>query len=99
MHLATAGDCKLGSIQLMRLKIAHAVIPELYTFSRWSLPEVKDCLQEAGFSSVHFWIRSMPDSGQIRRTDGFSAGRDIKYEEATSFQQQDSWNAYVVAVA
>lgn len=63
------------------------------------MPEVKDCLEEAGFRSVHFWIRNMPDSEQIRRTDGFSAGRDVKYEETTSFQQQDSWNAYVVAVA
>ncbi|KAL8496377.1 hypothetical protein ACS0TY_020188 [Phlomoides rotata] len=70
-----------------------------YSWRLWSLPEVKDCLEEAGFRSVHFWIRSMPDSEQIRRTDGFSAGRDVKYEEATSFQQQDSWNAYVVAVA
>lgn len=70
-----------------------------YSWRLWSLPEVKDCLEEAGFRSVHFWIRNMPDSEQIRRTDGFSAGRDVKYEEATSFQQQDSWNAYVVAVA
>ncbi|KAL6511031.1 hypothetical protein OROGR_022155 [Orobanche gracilis] len=65
----------------------------------WSLPEIKDCLEEAGFRSVHFWIRSMPDSEQIRCTDGFSAARDVKYEEATSFQQQDSWNAYIVGIA
>ncbi|XP_057806199.1 uncharacterized protein LOC131021124 [Salvia miltiorrhiza] len=77
-------------------KIRHAFS---YSWRLWSLPEVKDCLEEAGFRSVHFWIRNMPDSEQIRRTDGLSAGRDIKYEEATSFQQQDSWNAYVVAVA
>ncbi|XP_047976418.1 uncharacterized protein LOC125218720 [Salvia hispanica] len=84
------------NLHKQKRKIRHAFS---YSWRLWSLPEVKDCLQEAGFSSVHFWIRSMPDSGQIRRTDGFSAGRDIKYEEATSFQQQDSWNAYVVAVA
>ncbi|KAK6119867.1 hypothetical protein DH2020_046392 [Rehmannia glutinosa] len=77
-------------------KIRHAFS---YSWRLWSLPEVKDCLEEAGFRSVHFWIRNMPDSEQIRRTDGFSAGRDVKYEEATSFQQQDSWNAYIVGVA
>ncbi|KAL0436306.1 UNVERIFIED_CONTAM: hypothetical protein Sradi_0338500 [Sesamum radiatum] len=77
-------------------KLRHAFS---YSWRLWSLPEVKDCLEEAGFRSVHFWIRSMPDSEQIRRTDGLSVGRDVKYEEATSFQQQDSWNAYIVGVA
>ena len=65
---------------------------------RWSLPEIKDCLEEAGFRSVHFWMRSMPNSKEIRNIDGFGVGRDIKYEEVTSFQQQDSWNAYIVGV-
>ncbi|KAL0369537.1 UNVERIFIED_CONTAM: hypothetical protein Sangu_0271800 [Sesamum angustifolium] len=77
-------------------KLRHAFS---YSWRLWSLPEVKDCLEEAGFRSVHFWIRSMPDSEQIRCTDGLSVGRDVKYEEATSFQQQDSWNAYIVGVA
>ncbi|KAG8387505.1 hypothetical protein BUALT_Bualt02G0028100 [Buddleja alternifolia] len=77
-------------------KLRHAFS---YSWRLWSLPEVKDCLEEAGFRSVHFWIRSMPDSEQIRSMDGFSVGRNVKYEEATSFQQQDSWNAYIVGVA
>ncbi|KAL0390000.1 UNVERIFIED_CONTAM: hypothetical protein Scaly_0357100 [Sesamum calycinum] len=76
-------------------KLRHAFS---YSWRLWSLPEVKDCLEEAGFRSVHFWIRSMPDSEQIRRMDGLSVGRDVKYEEATSFQQQDSWNAYIVVL-
>jgi hypothetical protein len=41
----------------------------------------------------------MPDSSEITRTEGFGAGKDIKYEETTSFQQQDSWNAYIIGVA
>ncbi|KAK4375905.1 hypothetical protein RND71_006582 [Anisodus tanguticus] len=65
----------------------------------WSLPEIKDCLEEARFQSVHFWIRHMLDSEEIRSTYGLAAGRDIKYEEVRSFQQQDSWNAYIVGVA
>jgi hypothetical protein len=66
---------------------------------RWSLPEIKDCLEEAGFRSVHFWLREMPDTEENRMTEGFGAGRDVKYEEVKSFQQQDAWNAYIVGVA
>ena len=66
--------------------------------ARWSLPEIKDCLEEAGFRSVHFWLREMPDTEEIRTTEGFGEGRDVKYEEVKSFQQQDAWNAYIVGV-
>ncbi|KAK6119899.1 hypothetical protein DH2020_046346 [Rehmannia glutinosa] len=63
------GRCEFEKVRkvLIRQKYVTAV------FRTWSLPEVKDCLEEAGFRSVHFWIRNMPDSEQIRRTDGFSA--------------------------
>ncbi|EPS73852.1 hypothetical protein M569_00915, partial [Genlisea aurea] len=77
-------------------KLMHAFS---YTWRLWSLPEVKDCLEEAGFSCVHFWMCKMPDSERIRCTDGLSTGRDVKFEETTSFPQQDSWNAYIVGVA
>lgn len=76
-------------------KLRHAFS---YSWRLWSLPEVKDCLEEAGFRAVHFWVREMPETNQIRCTDGSSAGHNIKYEEATSFQQQESWNAYIVGV-
>lgn len=77
-------------------KIRHAFS---YSWRLWTLPEIRDCLEEAGFRAVHFWVREMPDSTEITRTEGFGVGKDIKYEEATSFQQQDSWNAYIVGVA
>lgn len=64
---------------------------------RWSLPEIKDCLEEAGFQSVHFWIREMPNTDES--ANEFNGMRDVKYEEVTSFPQRDAWNAYVVAVA
>ncbi|KAM1227490.1 hypothetical protein EV1_006831 [Malus domestica] len=67
--------------------------------NRWSLPEIKDYLEEAGFKSVHFWLRKMEDSREIRRADGLGVGRDIKYEEAKHFQQHGSWNADIVGVA
>ncbi|GER36567.1 S-adenosyl-L-methionine-dependentmethyltransferases superfamily protein [Striga asiatica] len=84
------------NLQKQHRKIRHAFS---YSWRLWSLPEIKDCLEEAGFSSVHFWIREMPNSKEMRCTDGLSVGQDVKYEEATSFEQQDSWNAYIVGVA
>lgn len=41
----------------------------------------------------------MPDTEENKCTVGFGVGRDVKYEEVKSFQQQDAWNAYIVAVA
>lgn len=70
-----------------------------YSWRLWSLPEVRDCLEEAGFREVHFWIREMPNTEHNKKTRGFGTSRDDKYEEVSSFQQQDAWNAYVVAVA
>ncbi|XP_074294944.1 uncharacterized protein LOC141622825 [Silene latifolia] len=69
-----------------------------YSWRLWSLPEIRDCLEEAGFKRVHFWIREMPDTETNRSIRGFGTSRDDKYEEVSSFQQQDAWNAYVVAV-
>ncbi|KAK1435077.1 hypothetical protein QVD17_00837 [Tagetes erecta] len=77
-------------------KLRHAFS---YSWRLWSLPEIKDCMEEAGFRSVHFWIRQMPDSENIKSIHGFGDGKDIKYEEVTSFQQQDSWNAYIVGIS
>lgn len=68
-----------------------------YNWRLWSLPEIKDCLEEAGFSSVHFWIREMPNT--LECAEEFDVGSDIKYEEVSSFEQRDAWNAYIVAVA
>ncbi|GAB2285547.1 hypothetical protein Dimus_019994 [Dionaea muscipula] len=79
-----------------RRKIRHAFS---YSWRLWSLPEVRDCLEEAGFRSVHFWIREMPNTEEHKSTQGFGAAHDLKYEELTRFQQLEAWNAYVVAVA
>ncbi|KAL9354118.1 hypothetical protein Peur_052088 [Populus x canadensis] len=83
-------------LQKQQRKLRHAFS---YSWRLWSLPEIKDCLEEAGFQSVHFWIRQMPDTEANRRTEGFGAGQDIKYEEVKTFEQADAWNAYIVAVA
>ncbi|KAJ4724796.1 S-adenosyl-L-methionine-dependent methyltransferases superfamily protein [Melia azedarach] len=83
-------------LQKQQRKLRHAFS---YSWRLWSLPEIKDCLEEAGFRSVHFWLREMPAAKEMRSTEGFGVARDAKYEEVKSFQQQDAWNAYVVAVA
>ncbi|KAJ0972681.1 hypothetical protein J5N97_020640 [Dioscorea zingiberensis] len=70
-----------------------------YDWRLWSLPEIKDCLEEAGFQSVHFWVRKMPNTSDIGNAVEYSASYDLKYEEISSFQQEDAWNAYVVGVA
>ncbi|XP_047332420.1 uncharacterized protein LOC124936013 [Impatiens glandulifera] len=70
-----------------------------YSWRLWTLPEIKECLEEAGFRSVHFWMREMPASDEIKSIEGFGSGRDVKYEEVVSFEQRDSWNAYIVGVA
>ncbi|GLJ54877.1 hypothetical protein SUGI_1178420 [Cryptomeria japonica] len=68
-----------------------------YHWRLWTLPEIKDCLEEAGFSSVHFWIREMPDI-QGEEMEDYDVNDNVKYEEVSSFKQQGAWNAYIVAV-
>ncbi|KAG6586006.1 hypothetical protein SDJN03_18739, partial [Cucurbita argyrosperma subsp. sororia] len=77
-------------------KLRHAFS---YSWRLWSLPEIKDCLEEAGFRSIHIWIRQMPDTEEIRSIEGFGTGSEVKYEEVETFQQKDSWNAYIVGVS
>lgn len=69
-----------------------------YRWRLWSLPEVKDCLEEAGFHAIHFWVRKMPDM-QGREVNEDVDDDDSKYEETKCFDQQSAWNAYIVAVA
>lgn len=97
MHFHIAGGCKWSLFPTQNFVEETALMTS--DFCRWSLPEIKDCLEEAGFRSVHFWLRQMPDTEENKTTKGFGAGQDIKYEEVKSFEQQDSWNAYIVAVA
>ena len=41
----------------------------------------------------------MPDTEEIRSIEGFGAGSEVKYEEVETFQQKESWNAYIVGVS
>eukprot|EP00250_Pteridium_aquilinum_P007543 c17232_g1_i1 orf=361-1563(-) len=69
-----------------------------YHWRLWSLPEVRDCLEEVGFDSIHIWLRDMP-SLEEKGNNEDTWDNDSKYEETTAFYQQSAWNAYVVAVA
>ncbi|PAN27468.1 hypothetical protein PAHAL_5G082700 [Panicum hallii] len=70
-----------------------------YHWRLWSIPEIKDCLEEAGFESIHVWIREMPNTQSSGNAKEYNANRDVKYEESQRFNQGDAWNAYVVGVA
>lgn len=48
---------------------------------------------------MHFWVRTMPNTNSIGNTAEDTVDQDLKYEELSSFQQQDAWNAYIVGVA
>ncbi|KAF5191625.1 S-adenosyl-l-methionine-dependent methyltransferases superfamily protein [Thalictrum thalictroides] len=66
------------NLRKQQRKLLHAFS---YTWRLWSLPEIKDCLEEARFKSVHFWLRQMPDTNDVKNSQAFTAGRDVKYEE------------------
>ncbi|PKA67172.1 hypothetical protein AXF42_Ash004664 [Apostasia shenzhenica] len=70
-----------------------------YDWRLWSLPEIKECLEEAGFQSVHFWMREMPNTEEDEHSEEYDADGNVKYEEFSAFKQRDAWNAYVVAAA
>ncbi|KAG6541615.1 hypothetical protein Mapa_017008 [Marchantia paleacea] len=70
-----------------------------YYWRLWTIPEVKECLLEAGFSSVHFWIKQMSDTHERDDDEATATDSKAKYEEVASFLQKDAWNAYIVAVA
>jgi hypothetical protein len=56
-------------------------------------------LEEAGFKSIHVWIREMPNTQSSGNAKEYNANRDVKYEESQRFNQGDAWNAYVIGVA
>ncbi|KAJ7540715.1 hypothetical protein O6H91_10G027800 [Diphasiastrum complanatum] len=80
-----------------QLNKSHRMLRHAFTYRwrLWTLPEVRDCLEEAGFSFVHIWIREMSEA---KDGDEVEATSSVKFEEVGSFLQQHSWNAYVVAV-
>lgn len=64
-----------------------------YDWRLWSLPELKEILEEAGFSKVRiYWeefVESEDDEDELEGTGEF--------HETTSEENQESWQAYIVA--
>eukprot|EP00850_Spirogloea_muscicola_P002653 SM000010S04291 [mRNA] locus=s10:731897:733900:- [translate_table: standard] len=70
-----------------------------YQWRLWTLPEVKECLLEAGFKQVHFWMKDMPDlQGREAIEERLDADVTTRYVEVEHFEQRDAWNAYVVGL-
>ena len=65
---------------------------------RWTIPEVRECLLEAGFRAVHVWMREMPDLEGRDEDEEVEVDANSKYVECNKFLQCDAWNAYVVAI-
>lgn len=65
---------------------------------RWTIPEARECLLEAGFSAVHVWMREMPDLEGHDEEEEVEVDANSKYVECKKFLQCDAWNAYIVAV-
>ncbi|XVF05192.1 hypothetical protein REPUB_Repub05bG0150600 [Reevesia pubescens] len=54
-------------LQKKQKRLRHAFS---YSWRLWSLPEINDCLEEAGFRSVLFWLRKMTDTSENKSTRG-----------------------------
>jgi len=65
-----------------------------YVWRLWTLPELKDLLLEAGFSSVHIYWEEFVESKNPK--DEYLEGTGT-YREVTEMDQQESWLAYIVA--
>ncbi|GJP37674.1 hypothetical protein CLOM_g22108 [Closterium sp. NIES-68] len=70
-----------------------------YSWRLWTIPEVRELMQEAGFDSVHVWMRKMPDlADREDEEEEVEMDEHAAFEEVETFLQTDSWNAYVVGV-
>jgi hypothetical protein len=59
----------------------------------WSLPELKELLEEAGFSKVRiYWEEFEEDEDDEDLMEGTG-----EFFEATEVENQESWQVYIVA--
>lgn len=60
-----------------------------YDWRMWTLPEIRDCMLEAGFADAHLYAEGWDDAKH--------ASDDI-YRRRVRFEQQESWLAVMVGV-
>ena len=65
-----------------------------YDWRLWTLPELKEILLEAGFSSVHIFWEEFVEGDDPKQEYMEGTGN---YREVTQVDQQESWLAYIVA--
>ena len=58
-----------------------------YDWRLWSIPEIKDILQEVGFKNVHIYWEGTTDDGE----------GDGKFKKVTKGEDCEAWVAYIVA--
>lgn len=64
-----------------------------YDWRLWSIPEITELLEEAGFSKVHvYWERFEESDDDDDELEGTG-----EYYEATEAENQESWMTYIVA--
>lgn len=64
-----------------------------YDWRLWSLPEIKELLEEAGFSKVRiYWEEFEEDEDDDELMEGTG-----EFFEATDVENQESWQVYIVA--
>ena len=64
-----------------------------YDWRLWSLPELKELLEEAGYSKVRIYWEKFVDTDD----DDEYLESSGEFHEATDVENQESWHAYVVA--
>jgi hypothetical protein len=68
-----------------------------YDWRLWSIPELRDLLEEVGFQRVRvYWEKVEEQDEDDEDEDRMLAGTG-EYEEIEEVEQQDSWLVYVVA--
>jgi hypothetical protein len=68
-----------------------------YDWRLWSIPELRDLLEEVGFAGVRvYWEKVEEQDEDDEDEDRMLAGTG-EYEEIEEVEQQDSWLVYVVA--
>ncbi len=66
-----------------------------YDWRLWTLPELRELMLEAGFRSVHVYWEEFEDSDD---DDEYLEGTG-RYSEVTEVENQESWIAYLFALA
>lgn len=74
-----------------------------YHWKLWTIPEVVELLEEAGFADVHIWIRCMigtgdADAGQDEVENDFEDYQDLASNPTMLSKLSKGWTAFIVAV-